>query len=213
PAVARIVLPAVFAVQDHRDHRGTAADAPACGPDALMEVVSGSVGLHAGIHEADEVGKLVVAEEDADSRISLPAAGKAMRAVELVPPGTRSVRLTMEAHLERTAQHPFVRRRPHKALRGREGQRLIRNAALARPKTARPAAEDPFVEGDGLAQLGAGVFGMAETLPRQIHARVRLRRDARVAKERQDGVVEGRSGELDLAAGAGRAVLLKCYPK
>ena len=46
PAVARIVLPAVFAVEDHGDHCGTATGAPACSPDALVEVVSGGVGLH-----------------------------------------------------------------------------------------------------------------------------------------------------------------------
>ena len=69
------------------------------------------------------------------------------------------------------------------------------------------------MEGDSLAQLGAGVFGMTETLPGQINARVRLRRDARVAEERQDWVVEGRSGELNLTAGAGVAVLLKGYSK
>ena len=125
PAVARIVLPAVFAVEDHGDHCGAATGAPACSPDALVEVVSGGVGLHSGVHEADEVGKLVVAEEDADSQTSLPAAGKAVGAVELVSPRNGTVGLTIEAHLERTAQHPLVGRRPHKALRGRESQGLV----------------------------------------------------------------------------------------
>src|SRR2546422_381465 len=124
PAVARIVFPAIFAVQDHGDHRRTAAGAPACGPNTVVKVLGGSVGFHSGINEADEVGKLVVAEEDADSRI-FPATGKAVRAVELVSPRNGTVGLTIEAHLERTAQHPLVGRRPHKALRGRESQGLV----------------------------------------------------------------------------------------
>ena len=54
---------------------------------------------------------------------------------------------------------------------------------------------------------------MPEAVVRQLHPRVRFLRDGRVAEKRQDGVVKGRSGNLDLAALGSLAILFQCYIK
>ena len=116
----------------------------------------------------------MVAEKDADPRLSGFTTRKPVRTIKLVATGDRAVGLAVETHLQRTAEDAFVSRRPGKALRCRQTQHLLRNTPLAGPEAGRPVPEDPLMERDGLTQLGLGVFGMAERAFRQAHARVRL---------------------------------------
>ena len=69
------------------------------------------------------------------------------------------------------------------------------------------------MEGHRSPQLVARILRMAEATARQLYPGVRLLGDGRVAKKRQDGVVKGRSGYLDLAALGSLAVFFQCYIK
>ena len=64
PPVAGVVFPGVFAVQDHRNHRRPLAGASSYRLNALVQIGGGDLGIHAGIGKPNQVGKLVVAEEE-----------------------------------------------------------------------------------------------------------------------------------------------------
>src|SRR5579864_4945357 len=98
------------------------------------------------------------------------------RRIQFRSAGQRSVRLAVEAALKRAPQDALVGRRPDESQRSGERQGFIRNAAFARPQSARFLPEDSLVQADGGHELRAGVFGVGEPMARQRQARMRLRR-------------------------------------
>src|ERR1039458_963505 len=81
PPVARVILPRVFAVENHRNHGRPMASTAPRRLDAMVQIRRGGVRVHAGVDKSHQVGKLMVAEENGDG---LSACGQGVRAIELV---------------------------------------------------------------------------------------------------------------------------------
>src|SRR5271168_2799497 len=130
------------------------------------------------------------------------------------PPGriqTRSIvwdagGVAAEAYLERAAQDAFVTGKPAEAhLRG-DAEGSVGDGALGGPQAGGGAAKPRFVEAARAGELLAGVFRMDEGRSNLRRTRIGFLGGARVAHERQDGVVEGRGGDFNLSALCGRGV-------
>ena len=137
-AVSREKLPGVLAVENNGDHGRPLPGAARGGVNAPVEVLGGRPGGHSRIDETNQVGKLVVPEEERDRPL---AAGKLVRAIKLAPVRNRSIAAALERLAERPPEHAFIRRRPFNALFGCEAEDLVRKAALAWPHAPRRAAK------------------------------------------------------------------------
>src|SRR5262249_43414098 len=73
PPAAVIILPGVLSIENDGDQRvaSTGQNAGTVLADTDQEVVGGLRGVHTGVHEADEVAKEMIAENDVQGAIAL----------------------------------------------------------------------------------------------------------------------------------------------
>ena len=189
PAVALVMLPGVFPVENDR-HECVAAqgvDAAGVVANAIEEVRGGLGGLHARVDKADEVAQEVVAEEEPHR---LPVLIPDPRAAGFVDPRSMA---------ERGTEHAVVAGHPLDAALGRDSDGFVGDRAFRGPHAGGAEAEAGLGVVERGLNLVAGVLGIAEAA-RQRHVGMGDGSDIGIAQQRQDGVVERRDRNLDLAA-------------
>src|SRR5271157_5716407 len=97
----------------------------------MVQVGSGGLGVHAGVDEPNQVGKLMVAEEEGDG---LSPCRQGMRAIEFFPPLHGAIATPVESQLLGPSQNAFVGCRPDKALLGGQCQNFVRYTSFAGPQ-------------------------------------------------------------------------------
>src|SRR6266481_1102539 len=197
-AGARIVFPGVFAVQEKTNgERLIALDGFAEVSHAIVKIGGGRFGFHAAVDKADEIGKMVIAEEAGNavrSDLDLP------RFVETIGVGRDAVGVAEKSDVEGTAEDTFIGTEPAEAFLGGDGKCLVGDGAFRGPQASRLGAKNALVILAGELQLFAGVFGTAIGATRERSAGIGDARDIGIADQWKDGVVERRGTDFDLAA-------------
>src|SRR6516225_1684912 len=161
-----------------------------------MEIGGGGLRLHPAVNEADQVRKMVVAEQPGDALIAeLDAPGPQ----KAIPICGDAARVAEKADIQSTAKHAFIGAEPLEPFFGGDREGLIGYRALGRPQARRLHAEGFLMILARKLQLLASVLGPAEGAARKRRGRIGNARDVGVTQERQNGVVERRCADLDLA--------------
>ena len=208
PALPLVVFPGVLPVQDDRHHGFGAAGArrkpPACLDDPANKVGSRGGGIPGRVGKANQVRQHVIPEEAGH----FPAAcSDRVGPVQDLWLLEVSVPVARQAGAEGAREDRLVGGHPLEARLCGQRDDGVRHRALRRPQPDRPPAEALFVVDGGALQLRRRVFRMAEALPRHPGVRMRPQVDVGVTDQRQDRMVEGRRGDLDLTPGGGLRVL------
>src|SRR5216683_312965 len=176
---ARVVFPGIFAVEEKTNgERLIARHGFTEMAHATVEIGSGGFGVHAAVHETDEIGQVMIAKQSRDgfSR-ELHAPGF----VEAIGVGGNAISVAEEPDVERAAKDAFVGSEPLETFFGGNGKRLIGDRAFGGPQTGRLRAKNSFVIFTSKVQLFARVFGTAEGAARERSARIGDARDIGIA--------------------------------
>ena len=157
------MLPGVFAVEDHGDGRffptGRCRKSPACLDQPIHEIRRRCFGQPARIHEADQIGQRMVAEEARDLlRSNLHVVRPVQQFGLFEPP----VRIALELAPDRTSEDGLVGRHPAKTRLRRQHRGLIRYRSFGWPHPRRVVSEKPAVTLPRARELLGRVFRMAE---------------------------------------------------
>src|SRR5215472_632745 len=152
-----------------------------------MQVRSGRLRLHSAVDKADQVRKMVIAEQPGDG---LFAELNAPGLEQTVGIGWNAVRIAKEAHIQRPAKHAFIRAEPLKTFLGCDGKGLMGDGALGWPNACWLHAKRFLMILARELQLLAGVFGPAERAARKRSPGIRNARDVGIANKRQNGVIK-----------------------
>ena len=164
--------------------------------DVVDQMLRRIRGRHAGIHEADQIGNRVIAEDHVHRGRAVLVAidvvkllGQIARAAVRCRPAQRIIRCCVPARLRRSPStaRPAVRDR----------QCFFRDAALRRPHSLRTHAENLLVQVETAPQLLARIFRMAKPVLWQRQAGRRNRTGVGIAKQRQNRMIERRRRNLD----------------
>ena len=181
-----IMLPRVLSIERQRDERfGLGVG------DARDEILGRLARIALRVAEADAVGQLAIAEEDGHGVIGPGAVGVVVRRVAV---GQRGAELQLTA-----LEHSLIGRAPAHAAGGEEVDDFRRHRAFRGPHSLRDLAERRPRPLEAAHHLLARVMRIREAR-RQRHRRHRAPGRLGVHDQRQDGVVEGRAGDLHLPA-------------
>ncbi len=159
-AVAGVILPGIFAVENQRQgQRAARVHAFGDGADAAVEVFGGRARVHAAVNEADQIGKIMIAKDAGDFAF---AETYSQRRVQAIGIRGHAFAVAAETDIQRAAEHAFVAREPAKAQFGGDGKRVVRDRAFRRPEADGRRAKEALVIGPRANELLAGVFRMAE---------------------------------------------------
>ncbi|MNY00119.1 hypothetical protein D3C86_1326020 [compost metagenome] len=172
------------------------ADALLDALEAADQIVGGLLPAHLAVREADEVREHDVAEDRGDL---LALDLHPVRLVEELRILQQPVGIADHLLIERARKHPLVADHPLHALVREQGHDLRADRLFRRPHAGRPVAEMTLEEVEPLAHLRLRILRILEARFGQRKPRTRHARRLGIDQEGQDGVVEGRRGQLHLA--------------
>ena len=200
-AAIAIVFPAILAVKDHRhDHRGVALVSPHGTPHLctrIQHMVSRRDRVLALGLKSNEVAQAEITEDQLKRfALMLPAPGT----IEQIGSVDPFLIVAVDGPIERTREDPLVGGDPLNPGLNDGGQNVSGDRALRRPHPARLPPKQFLMQFHSGVDVPDGILGIAIEGGGELAVWHRLPRGPLVPQQRQDGVVEGGRGQLDLAA-------------
>src|SRR5579859_3015792 len=144
-----------------------------------MEVSGGGFRFHTAVNEADQVRKMMVAEQPGDGFF---AELHAPRLEQAIGTGRNAIGVTKKANVQCAPEHAFIGAEPLEALLRRNGESLIGDRTFRRPQPYRVHAECFLMILARELQLFARVFRSAERAAREWSPGIRDARDVGIAQ-------------------------------
>ena len=187
PAVARVVFPRVFAVEDYAHRCGSAGRLTISDcANPPVQVIRRNIRAHPAVNKSNQIRQIMVAEETAHFPF---AAFETPRRVQLGSIIRIAGGIAPEAEVSRPTQHSFIRREPLESQLHGDFESLVGDGPFRRPQAHGRLAEYALVEFARAMQLFSRVLGMTESRVRQRRVGIRDARNIGVAKQRKNRMV------------------------